>query len=63
MDNFQQNPPSGDPVDDVIAYWWSKQLYPRWKDLARMALEYLSIPEMSAEPEWVFNAAKVTLSD
>ena len=28
-----------------------------------MALEYLSIPAMSAEPERVFNGAKITISD
>jgi hypothetical protein len=63
MENFQQNPPTGDPVDDVITYWWSKQLDPYRKDLARMVLEYLSIPAMSVEPERVFSAAKLTLSD
>jgi hypothetical protein len=36
---------------------------PRWKDLAKMALEYLSIPAMSAEPERVFSGAKITISN
>ena len=35
----------------------------RRKDLAQMALEYLSIPAMSAEPERVFSGARITISD
>lgn len=61
MENFQHGPPMGDPVDDVIAYWWSMQPDPHWKDLAQMVLEYLSIPATSAKPEQVFSMAKLTL--
>jgi hypothetical protein len=63
MEVFQQEPPCGDPIADVIGYWAAKRFDPRWKDLARMALEYLSIPAMSAEPERVFSGAKITISD
>jgi hypothetical protein len=63
MDVFQQEPPCGDTVNDVIGYWAAKRLDPRSKDLARTALEYLSIPAMSAEPERVFSGAKITISD
>lgn len=41
----------------------SQAPHPRWKDLARMALEYLIIPAMSAEPERVFSGAKIAASD
>ena len=61
MELFQQELPSATPVPDV-RYWASKSPYPRWKDLSRMALEYLSIPVMSAEPERVFSGANITLS-
>jgi hypothetical protein len=50
-------------ADDVISYWAGKRKDPRWKDLARMALEILSIPAMSTEPERVFSGAKITISD
>ena len=50
-------------VTDVVQYWCGKSMDPRWRDLAKMALDYLTIPAMSAEPERVFSAAKLTLSD
>jgi hypothetical protein len=52
-----------DDGDDVMSYWAGKRNDPRWKDLARMALEILSIPAMSTEPERVFSGAKITISD
>jgi hypothetical protein len=42
-------------ADDVISYWAGKRKDPRWKDVARMALEILSIPAMSTEPERVLS--------
>jgi len=51
------------PVRDVVGWWYDRLQDPRWKDLARMALTYLTIPAMSAEPERVFSGAKITLSD
>lgn len=50
-------------VRDVVGWWHERLLDPQWKDLARMALTYLTLPAMSAEPERVFGAAKQTLSD
>jgi hypothetical protein len=50
-------------ADDVISYWAGKRNDPRLKDLARMALEILSIPALSNEPERVFSGAKITISD
>jgi hypothetical protein len=63
MDRFRQEAPSGDRITDVVYYWVSKLSEPQWRDLARMALDYLAIPAMSAEPERVFSGAKITLSD
>ena len=44
--------------------WWLEpsqcQMYP---NLFRMAIELLSIPAMSAEPERLFSGAKLTISD
>ena len=51
------------PVQDVVGWWFDRLHDPHWKDLARMALTYLTLPAMSAEPECVFSGAKITLSD
>jgi len=60
---FQQEEFPPNEIKDVIGYWSARRLEPRWEDLAQMALEYLSIPAMSAEPERVFSGAKTTISD
>jgi hypothetical protein len=64
MEAFQHEHPLDEHgVTDVIQHWAAKRSEPRWKKLARMALEYLSIPAMSAEPEYVFSAAKLTITE
>jgi hypothetical protein len=64
LEIFQEQPPlEPAAVTDVIGYWARKRCDPQWKDLAHMALEFLSIPAMSAEPERVFSGAKITISD
>jgi hypothetical protein len=64
LEIFQEEQPlEPGAVTDVIAYWARKRTDPKWKDLAKMALEFLSIPAMSAEPERVFSSAKITLDD
>ena len=63
MDRFQQEAPSGNRITDAVSFWVSRLAEPQWRDLARMALDYLTIPAMSAEPERVFSGAKITLSD
>jgi len=63
MGRFQQDPPLKERVTDVIQYWFGKSMDSHWRDLAKMALDYLTIPAMSAEPERVFSAAKLSLSD
>lgn len=43
--------------------WWSQdQQRKRWPKLSRMALDVLSIPPMSDEPERVFSGARRTIS-
>ena len=64
MERYQQDPPlAGEQILDVVCYWRTKALEPQWKNLARMVLDYLTIPAMSMEPERVFSAAKITLTD
>jgi hypothetical protein len=64
MEAFQHEAPVDEhAVQDVIKYWAAKRTESRWKDLARMALDYLTIPAMSAEPERVFSSAKLTITD
>jgi len=52
-----------DPEDeeDDLAYWNAR--YTTQPDLARFALDMLSIPMMSAECERVFSSAKLLISD
>jgi hypothetical protein len=64
MELFQQKPPAPGIMQDVIGYWHSKRLEsPRWNDLARMALDYLSIPAMLTETERVFTSAKIAIQE
>jgi hypothetical protein len=58
----QEDPPSHD-ISAVIQYWAARRFDPRWNDLAKMALEYLSIPAMSAEPERAYSGAKIIILD
>jgi hypothetical protein len=64
MEIFQEEAPlEPGAVTDVIGYWARKRSDPKRKDLAKMALEFLSIPAMSAEQERVFCSEKITLDD
>jgi len=56
---------SAPPVftDDAIAWWLEDTQQKMYPNLAHMALDYLSIPAMSAEPERLFSSCKITLSD
>jgi len=58
-----QHQPEVHRVKDVVRYWFERLQDTQWRDLARMALTYLTLPAMSAEPERVFSGAKITLSD
>jgi len=64
MVRIQQDPLLNERVTDVVQYWVGKSMDPRrWRDLAKTTLDYLTVPSISAEPERVFSAAKLTLSD
>ena len=67
MDDFevfqQQGPGADERVDDVIAFWTANKMDPCWEDPARIPLEFLANPAMSAEPERVFSGAKITITD
>jgi hypothetical protein len=58
---------SGEPYDignkTTALFWWSQELQrKRWPRLSWMAMDLLSIPAMSAEPERVFSGARRTIS-
>ena len=50
-------------VQDAVQYWVERSQHSQGRDLARMALTYLTLPAMSAKLERVFSGAKITLSD
>jgi hypothetical protein len=44
--------------------WWQESTQQRlYPNLSKMALDILSIPAMSADPEQLFSGAKITLTD
>ena len=47
----------------MVGCWFDRLHDPHWKDLARIALTYLTLAAMSAEPEHGFSGAKIALSD
>jgi len=51
------------PIQDMVGWWYDRLHDPHWKDLAWMALTYLTLPAMSTKPEHVFISTKITLSD
>jgi len=63
MGCFQQDPPLKERVTDVVQFWFGKSMDSHWRDLAKIALDYLTILAMSAKPERVFSAANLSLSD
>ena len=50
-------------TNDPILWWQEEAQRTMYPNLSNMALDYLSIPAMAAEPERVFSSCKVTLSD
>lgn len=53
--------PGDDEIEDPIQYWHERRYrYPR---LSRMALDFLTVPSMSAECERLFSAAKRMVRD
>jgi hypothetical protein len=57
---------SGEPYDigkmSALMWWCQDQQKKRWPRLSYMAIDILSIPAMSDEPERVFSGARRTLS-
>jgi hAT family C-terminal dimerisation region len=54
---------SFDPGEEGAHVWWCKDTQmQRWPKLSRMAIDILSIPPMSDEPERVFSGARRTVS-
>lgn len=50
-------------VTDARQWWMEKTQQDNYPSLSKMALDILSIPAMSAEPERLFSSAKLTLSE
>lgn len=48
---------------EPLAWWMEKTQQTSYPNLSKMALDILSIPAMSAEPERVFSEAKQTITD
>ena len=57
---------NGEPCDigkiSALQWWCQKPQQDRWPKLSSMAIDILSIPAMSAEPERVFSGARRTIS-
>jgi hypothetical protein len=49
--------------DRPITWWLQDSQQKAYPNLSRMALDILSIPAMSSDPERAFSAAKITLTD
>jgi hypothetical protein len=45
-----------------LAWWLHEEQQQAYPHLSRMAVNILSIPAISAEPEWVFSGARHTIS-
>lgn len=60
---YLQEPISQDIDMNLIEYWSNMFNIRGMRNLAQMALEILSIPAMSAEPERIFSGARITLTD
>jgi len=49
--------------DSALDWWLEPAQQKAYPQLSRMALDILSLPAMSSDPERAFSAAKITLSD
>jgi hypothetical protein len=47
----------------ALAWWLEETQQQNYPNLSRMAVDILSIPAMSAEPERLFSGAKITITD
>jgi hypothetical protein len=61
FDDYVSREPT--PIDASPLQWWCQDIQrKRWPRLSLMAIDILSIPAMSAEPERVFSGARRTIS-
>jgi hypothetical protein len=51
------------PVSDSLSWWLELTQQQTYPNLSRMAIDFLSIPAMSAAPERCFSATKETITD
>jgi len=51
------------PIEDARAWWQEPTQRATFPHLSKMALDLLSIPAMSAEPEHLFSSCKITITD
>jgi hypothetical protein len=51
------------PVSDSLAWWLELAPQQTYPNLSRMAIDFLSIPAISAVPERCFSATKETITD
>jgi hypothetical protein len=51
------------PVSDSLAWWLELTQQRTYPNLSQMAIDFLSIPAMSAAPERCFSATKETITD
>jgi hypothetical protein len=50
-------------VNQGYTWWLEERQRTRFPNLSRMAIDILSIPAMSADPERLFSGAKITITD
>jgi hAT family C-terminal dimerisation region len=55
-------PTSPEDCKSPLSWWLHDAIRKRWPTLSKMAIDILSIPAMSAEPERVFSGARRTIS-
>jgi hypothetical protein len=63
VERFQERDPDDECPSGVLQYWVERLDDPRQSPLAYMAVELMSIPAMSDEPERLFSSAKLLISD
>ena len=51
------------PECDARGWWMEPAQRTAYPNLHKMAIDILSIPAMSAEPEWLFSGAKITVTE
>jgi hypothetical protein len=63
LEDFIKEEPSSIVQPETALSWWLKEEQRRrWPQLSYMAIDILSIPAMSAEPERIFSGARRTIS-